>query len=284
MDQREQASRRPDLVGRTFLRTFLLDRALLLVALASLCALLIADPGVSKAQAPPITASGLNTQVGPATTLPNGMINYDLTGGTRPGNGPNLFHSFGEFSVPVNNIANFLNETHLPTNNILSRVTSGNPSNIFGTIQTTDFGSAHLFLMNPSGILFGPNASLNVGGSVSFTTANYIRLFDGVNSSNFYANPASDSLANSVLSTAPLVNFGFLTPAAFGFLQSPDPIGTITVQGSALSVSPGQSISLVGGDITMSGGALSAPSGQINLVSVASAGEVLYPSLQLDPN
>ena len=49
MDQRAQAFRRHDSVGRTFLRTFLLDRALLLVALASLCALLIADPGVSHA-------------------------------------------------------------------------------------------------------------------------------------------------------------------------------------------------------------------------------------------
>ena len=72
-------------------------------------------------------------------------------------------------------------------------------SNIFGTIQTTNFGNANLYLMNPMGIVFGPNASLNVGGSVSFTTAQYIRLFDGLNSANFYANPANDSLANSIL-------------------------------------------------------------------------------------
>ena len=52
---------------------------------------------------------------------------YEITGGTRPSNGPNLFHSFGEFGVPTNHLANFLNETALPTSNILGRVTGGIP-------------------------------------------------------------------------------------------------------------------------------------------------------------
>ena len=56
----------------------------------------------------------------------------------------------------VGDIANFLNDTGLPTSNILGRVTGGNISNIDGTIQTTDFGNANLFLVNPSGIVFGP--------------------------------------------------------------------------------------------------------------------------------
>lgn len=46
-----------------------------------------------------ITSSGLNTEVSAPTALPNGTVNYNITGGTRPGGGPNLFHSFGEFSV-----------------------------------------------------------------------------------------------------------------------------------------------------------------------------------------
>jgi hypothetical protein len=94
-----------------------------------------------------------------------------------------------------------------------------------------------LFLVNPSGIVFGPNGSVNVGGSVSFTTAQYLRLFDGVNSANFYTNPANDSLANSILTVAAVVDFGFLTvPVNYGFLTQPDQSATITVQGSALSV------------------------------------------------
>ena len=122
-------------------------------------------PAISFPQAP-ITSSGLNTQIsGPIAV--GGQTQFNITGGTRPGGGVNLFHSFGNFNVPNNNIANFLNNSGLPTSNILGRVTGGNISNIFGTIQTTGFGNANLFLMNPAGFLFGPNATLNVGGMVS---------------------------------------------------------------------------------------------------------------------
>ena len=71
----------------------------------------------------PITESGLNTQVSEA--IGN---QFNITGGTRPNDGANLFHSFGEFSVPLNNIANFQNDSSLPTANILSRVTGNEVS------------------------------------------------------------------------------------------------------------------------------------------------------------
>jgi filamentous hemagglutinin family protein len=165
------------------------------------------------------------------TVIRNGTT-FDITGGTRPGGGSNLFHSFDEFGVPTHHVANFLNDSGLATSNILSRVTGGNPSNIFGTIQTTGFGGANLFVMNPAGIVFGPNASLNVGGSVNFTTADYLRLADG---GKFTALPG---LQDAAISSAPVAAFGFLgsNPAA------------ITVQGGMLSVQPGQSLSLVGGN------------------------------------
>jgi len=227
-----------------------------------------------------ITSSGLNTQVnqvGNASTI---------TGGTRPGGGPNLFHSFGTFTVGGGDLANFLNDTGLPTSNILGRVTGGTLSNIDGTIQTTGFGNANLFLMNPSGIILGPGASLNVGGSVSFTTAQYIRLLDGLfNSANFYANPANDGLANSIL-TIDASAFEFLSasPAGYGFL-TPDPNVAITVRGSNLAVPSGQSISLVGGKVVIEGGAqLSAPNGTIGLASAISPGEFDTTSLSSLPN
>ena len=227
---------------------------------------------------PPITSSGLGTQVGAPVNLPAGKTQYDITGGTRPGNGANLFQSFGQFGVPTNNIANFLNDSGLATSNILGRVTGGNPSNIFGTIQTTGFGAANLFLMNPAGIVFGPNASLNVGGSASFTTADYLRLADGA---KFTALPGS---LDASISSAPV--------AAFGFLGS-NP-GAITAQGSQLSVPAGQSLAWVGGDITIGGAALgadnvqpaqvSAPGGQIYLASTKSAGEFATQTLEQGPN
>ena len=113
-------------------------------------------------------------------------------------------HSLGQFNVPTNTTANFLNDSGLATSNILGRVTGGNPSNIFGTIQTTGFGNANLFVMNPAGIVFGPTASLNVGGSVSFTTADYLRLTDGARF-NAIAGPQDLSI-----SSAPVAAFGFL--------------------------------------------------------------------------
>lgn len=203
----------------------------------------------------PITSSGLNTQIGAPTILPGGETVYDITGGTRPGGGTNLFHSFGDFSVPTNNIANFRNDSGLATSNILGRVTGGNISNIFGTIQTTGFGNANLFLVNPAGFLFGQGATVNVGGMVTFTSADYLKLADGA---RFNAIP--NASADALLSAAPV--------AAFGFLGS-NP-GAITVQGSQLTVTEETGISLVGGNITVQGGTLTAPSGQINLVSVGS--------------
>ena len=232
--------------------TLRLKRALLHPALVFSFIYSIVLPSVSLAVTP-ITPSGLNTTVSAPITLPSGQTQFNITGGTRPGGGLNLFHSFGDFNVPNNNIANFLNNSGLATSNILGRVTGGNVSNIFGTIQTTGFGNANLFLINPTGFLFGQNATVNVGGMVTFTSADYLKLADGV---RFNAIPKAS--ADSLLSAAPV--------AAFGFLGS-NP-GAITVQGSQLSVAEGTGISLVGGNITVQAGTLTAPSGQINLVSV----------------
>ncbi|MBH0183739.1 MAG: filamentous hemagglutinin N-terminal domain-containing protein [Nitrospira sp.] len=244
----------------------------------SLIALPVADAQVLT----DITPSGLNTQIDQVGN------SYNITGGTRPGGGPNLFHSFGQFDVGqiagINDIANFLNDSGIDTTNILARVTGPNNSQIYGTIQTTGFGAANLFLINPSGIVLGPGASLNVGGSVTFTTAQYIRLFDGLaNNANFYANPASDG---SILTIDPSAfEFSSATPAAYGFSTAPDPNATITVQGSNVSVSSGQSISLVGGEVMIGSGAqLTAPSGTILLATAASPGEFDVNTLQSLPN
>ncbi len=262
--------------GRSRYHDFM-RRASLWGALPTLVLFLIA-PSVGNAQVVThITSSGLDTSV-PLQLPPDGV--YNITGGTRPGGGLNLFHSFGDFSVGSGDIANFLNDSGLRTTNIIGRVTGGNISNIDGTIQTTGFDldglQTNLFLVNPSGIVLGPHGSLNVGGSVSFSTAQYIRLLDSAfSSANFYANPANDGLANSILAIDPGA-FGFLSanPNAYGFLTAPNPDATITVQGSTLSGPSGQSISLVGGKVDIQGGAqLSAPGGRIHLATTASPGE-----------
>ena len=149
-------------------------------------------------------------------------------------------------------------------------------------IQTSGpggFPNANLFLINPNGFLFGPTATINVGGMVSFTTADYLRLADGA-----VFNAIPNAAADALLSAAPV--------AAFGFLGS-NP-GAITVQGSQLSVANGTGISLVGGNITIQSGTpeggpaqparLVAPNGKILLASTASPGEFDAATLQPLPN
>ncbi|NER30366.1 MAG: filamentous hemagglutinin N-terminal domain-containing protein, partial [Symploca sp. SIO1C4] len=91
--------------------------------------------------------------------------NLEIVGGTQVGEA-NLFHSFQEFNIGELQRVDFQG---VGIENIFSRVVGGNPSNILGTLGVN--GEADLFLLNPSGIIFGPNAQLNLNGSFVGTTA-----------------------------------------------------------------------------------------------------------------
>ncbi len=171
--------------------------------------------------------------------------------------GGNLFHSFESFTVNTGESATFIGPSSVE--NILTRVTGGNRSVINGTVRS-EIPNANLYLLNPSGILFGKNARLDIAGSFHASTADYLRLGE---EGRFSARYPVDSL----LTVAP--------PQAFGFLDNPAPI---TIQDSLLSVHEDKTLSILGGDLQMDNSALYAPDGQVNLVSVASASEVI-PSL-----
>ncbi|MCG5060030.1 MAG: filamentous hemagglutinin N-terminal domain-containing protein [Limnoraphis sp. WC205] len=89
--------------------------------------------------------------------------------------GCNLFHSFQEFNVDEGRGVYFSNPDNIV--NILSRVTGDNISQILGTLGV--LGNANLFLINPNGIVFWPNARLDVGGSFFATTADGILFENG---------------------------------------------------------------------------------------------------------
>jgi filamentous hemagglutinin family protein len=203
-----------------------------------------------------------------SSTSQNGNI-IQIEGGTTAGS--NLFHSFDQFSLTAGTIAYFNNGTTIQ--NIFSRVTGGSVSRINGTIRAN--GTANLFLLNPNGILFGPNAALNIGGSFFATTADRI-LFSG---------GAEFSAANPQAS--PLLSIN--VPLGLGFGANP---GTITnrsrvtspgFQGiptqTGLQVAPGQTLSLIGGNILLNGGDLTAFGGQIELGSVGANSQVSLTSV-----
>ena len=153
-----------------------------------------------------------------AQIVPNGagtVVNpqgnqINITGGTQAGG--NLFHSFRDFNVNSNQVANFLSNPQ--TQNILGRINGGNPSMINGLLQVTG-GNSNLFLMNPAGIVFGQGASLNVPASFTATTANQIgfgnNLFNAFGDNNFSAlvgNP--DSFIFTTNQAGSIINAGNL--------------------------------------------------------------------------
>lgn len=112
---------------------------------------------------------------GTGTIVTPNANSINITGGTFSKNGANLFHSFQQFGITQNQIANFLYNPNI--RNILGRVTGGDATVINGLIQVIG-GNSNLFLMNPAGIVFGENASLNVPASFTVTTATGISLGD----------------------------------------------------------------------------------------------------------
>jgi filamentous hemagglutinin family protein len=155
--------------------------------------------------------------------------------------GANLFHSFQEFNVSDGQRVYFVNPAGIE--NILSRVTGGNGSDILGTLGV--LGNANLFLVNPNGIVFGPDARLDVAGSFVASTGNGFNFPDG---STFSAtNPAAP----------PLLTIN-LTP---GLQRGTQPLEEINNAGN-LEVDTGQTLALYGGDVT-STGSLIAPGGTV---------------------
>ncbi len=192
-------------------------------------------------------------------------LNKRIDGGVRLD--ANLFHSFREFNVSEGGSVYFTNPQGIT--DIFSRVTGNNTSNIFGKLGV--LGDANLFLINPNGIVFGENASLDVGGSFVATTANGIEFGEqGVFSAS---NPEVPRLLNvspsalffnAVNNQAGIQNNSVapagINPAGFGAF--------------GLRVADGKSLLLVGGDINMDKGRLNAYGGRVELGGLAAPGNV----------
>ncbi len=210
-----------------------------------------------------ISVNSARAQIAADGTLPTSVTssdsaNFTVGAGSRVGN--NLFHSFREFSVPAGGSAFFNNAPEVQ--NIISRITGGNISKIDGTLRAN--GTANLFLLNPSGVIFGHNASLDIGGSFVVSSANSLKFADGT----------SFSATNSS-SAPPLLTVSVPTGLQFGSNPGPvvnrsqaNPINSGTGQPVGLQVPSGRTLALAGGEVRLESGNLTAPGGRIELGSV----------------
>jgi filamentous hemagglutinin family protein len=204
----------------------------------------------------------LGQDISNPTNNPNDIQNTIIRGGAI--RGANLFHSFLEFNIAEGTGVYFDSQG---ANNIITRVT-GAKSYIFGTLGV--LGDANLFLINPNGIVFGPNSSLDLRGSFVATTADAIQF----GSQGFFdaSNPSEIPLL-TVQPTALVFyreNPAQIENRATTPLPDSDPLNPKF----GLSVPDGESLLFVGGDVIIDGGGLNTAGGSIKLASVASPGTV----------
>ncbi len=173
----------------------------------------------------------------------------DISGGSLSADGKNLFHSFQQFGLDANQIANFLANPNL--NTILGRVVGGDASVINGLIQVTG-GNPNLYLMNPAGMIFGASSRLNVPADFIATTATGMGFGD-----NRWFNAVGENAYQNLVGT----------PNQFAFDQLE--AGSI-VNGGDLAVSQGQNLTLLAGNV-INTGTLTAPGGTITVAAVPGA-------------
>jgi len=196
-------------------------------------------PSGAQAQLTPDNSLGAESSV----VTPHNPTTDHITGGAARGS--NLFHSFGEFNVDAGRSVYFANP--LAIENILTRVTGGNPSNIFGTLGV--LGDANLFLVNPAGIVFGPGARLDISGSFFATTAEGIKLGPG------------DVFSATNPDGSPLLT---VKPEALFDNAMANYMARLSQQGN-LAVGTGSTLGLHGGEVNVTG-RIGAPGGRVEVL------------------
>jgi filamentous hemagglutinin family protein len=224
--------------NQRYLRQSFLPRVKVL-AVSNLALILSLLPITVKAQSITPAADGTGTVV---NTQGN---NINISGGTLSGDQANLFHSFSKFGLDANQTANFLSQPSIQ--NILGRVTGGQASFINGLISVTG-GNSNLYLINPAGIVFGNNASLNVPASFTATTSDRIGFGNG------WFNTIGTNNYNALIGS----------PNSFAFDSS---VASAILNQGNLAVPYGSNLSLFGGTV-VSTGTLSAPGGNITVATV----------------
>jgi filamentous hemagglutinin family protein len=174
--------------------------------------------------------------------------------------GQNLFHSFSRFDLESNETAVYQGDPGI--RNLVTTVTGGR-SSIDGRI-TSEIPGANLFLINPDGVVFGENATVDLSGDFVVSSA------DRLGFSNGDSMETGGGAPPSILSVA--------DPVRFGFVDAP---ASIRVEGSRIQLDEGGALRFLAGDLELLGGRtdggtahLSSRGGRVDLASLASAGEI----------
>ncbi|MBF0379193.1 MAG: filamentous hemagglutinin N-terminal domain-containing protein [Desulfamplus sp.] len=171
------------------------------------------------------TVGAAKTLTGPDYTIPETL-------GTLKGD--NLFHSFEKFSIKTQESATFTGSDSIK--NVISRVTGGEKSEIDGTLRS-NVGKADFYFINPSGVVFGENAKVDVPAAFHVSTANELKFKDGT---SFEASKSKQSTLTQA------------APESFGFLGTQST--SIEINGSTLEFKPESKVSLTSSkDITIKG-------------------------------
>lgn len=183
-------------------------------------------PTTAQAQIVPDSTLGDENSTVTEGAIVRGDVADLIEGGAARGG--NLFHSFLEFNVNEGQRVYFANPDGIES--ILSRITGGNPSNIFGPLGVD--GTADLFLLNPNGIVFGENAALDIEGSFYATTGNAIGLGDEVFS-------ATEPEQSRLLTVNPSVLFANYLTGTSGDIENRGQLavmGDLTLAGNQLNL------------------------------------------------
>lgn len=226
------------------------------------CALLLSPSWAQSARAD-VIRDGTIGSAGPGQVMtdvgPGGGVDYLIRESDGERAGANLFHSFERFDLTASERAIYQGDASIQ--NLFTRVTGG--ASMIDGVLASEIPGANLFFVNPAGVVFGENASVDLTGSFYVSTADRMLFDNGDVFETRLGTPTTVSVANL---------------AGFGFLEAPAPI---SIRGSQIELALDQNFGLVGGDLEIRGdrsdgetGLVSARSGRIDLASLRSSGEV----------
>ena len=170
---------------------------------------------------------------------------FSISGGSASADSKNLFHEFDRFQVGEEEQAVF--QTDNLVENVFALINGNRSTFVDGTLQLSG-SKADLFLINPAGVMFGANATLNLPANFTVTTANQIGFGD---------RPLQLGAVN---------NYSLFSGAPQTFTFTDNHVGIVENAGN-LSLRPNQRLTLLGNDV-INTGRLHSPGGEITVVAV----------------